>query len=73
MFDTLSSSLAGLGNNLAINGNQTVNESAGQSDTVNGVTYRVSNVTSYNENDGKLLMAPLVGLIGPDQPGAGLR
>jgi uncharacterized repeat protein (TIGR01451 family) len=52
---TLNSSLAGLGTNLAINGNQTINESAGQLDTVNGVTYRVFNVTSYSENDGKLV------------------
>jgi choice-of-anchor A domain-containing protein len=47
--------LAGLGNNLAINGNQTVNESAGQSDTGNGITYRVFNVTSYSSGDGKML------------------
>jgi uncharacterized repeat protein (TIGR01451 family) len=52
---SLSSSLAGLGNNIAINGTQTINESAGQLDTVNGVTYRVFNVTSYNSGDGKLL------------------
>jgi uncharacterized repeat protein (TIGR01451 family) len=51
----LSASLAGLGNNIAINGNQTINESAGQLDTINGVTYRVFNVTSYSENDGKLV------------------
>jgi uncharacterized repeat protein (TIGR01451 family) len=53
--NSLSSSLAGLGNPIAINGNQTINESAGQLDTVNGVTYRVFNVTSYSENDGKLV------------------
>jgi choice-of-anchor A domain-containing protein len=53
--NNLSSSLSGLGSSLTINGNQTVNESAGQLDTVNGVTYRVFNVTSYSENDGKLL------------------
>ena len=52
---TLNHSLAGLGNKLTINGNQTINASAGQLDTVNGVTYRVFNVTSYSENDGKLL------------------
>jgi uncharacterized repeat protein (TIGR01451 family) len=51
----LSNSLAGLGNNISINGNQTINESAGQLDTVNGVAYRVFNVTSYNENDGKVV------------------
>jgi len=53
--NSLSSSLAGLGNSLAISGTQTINESAGQLDTVNGVTYRVFNVTSYSENDGKLV------------------
>jgi uncharacterized repeat protein (TIGR01451 family) len=53
--NNLSSSLAGLGTNIALNGNQTINESAGQLDTVNGVTYRVFNVTSYSENDGKLV------------------
>jgi len=52
---SLNSSLAGLGNALAINGNQTINESAGQLDTVNGVTYRVFNITSYSSGDGKLL------------------
>lgn len=52
---SVSSSLQGKGNNLALNGNQTVNESAGQLVTVGGVTYRVFNVTSYSENDGKLL------------------
>jgi hypothetical protein len=53
--NSLNSSLAGLGSGLAISGNQTINESAGQLDTVNGVTYRVFNVTSYSENDGKLV------------------
>jgi hypothetical protein len=52
---TLSSSLSGLGNSLAIGGNQTINESAGLLTTVNGVTYRIFNVTSYSENDGKLV------------------
>src|SRR5262249_41738785 len=52
---TLSSSLAGLGTSLAINGTQTINESAGQLVTVGGVTYRIFNVTSYSENDGKLV------------------
>lgn len=51
----LNTSLAGLGSNLAISGNQTINESAGQLDTVGGVTYRVFNVTSYSENDGKVV------------------
>ncbi len=53
--NSLSSSLAGLGNSLAINGSQTINESAGQLDTVNGVAYRVFNVTSYSETDGQLV------------------
>jgi uncharacterized repeat protein (TIGR01451 family) len=53
--NNLSSSLAGLGNSLTINGTQTINESAGQLDTVNGVAYRIFKVTSYNENDGKLV------------------
>jgi uncharacterized repeat protein (TIGR01451 family)/choice-of-anchor A domain-containing protein len=53
--NNLSSSLAGLGSSLTINGNQTINESAGQLDTVNGVMYRVFNVTSYSENDGLLV------------------
>ncbi len=52
---SLNSSLAGLGSSLVINGTQTVNESAGQLDTINGVTYRVFNVTSYSSGDGKLL------------------
>jgi uncharacterized repeat protein (TIGR01451 family)/choice-of-anchor A domain-containing protein len=53
--NNLSSSLAGLGNNLTINGTQTINESAGQLATVNGVTYRIFNVTSYSENDGRVV------------------
>ena len=53
--NSLNSSLAGLGNSLVINGNQTINESAGQLDTVNGVTYRVFNVTSYNEGNGNVV------------------
>ncbi len=52
---SLNSSLAGLGTSLVINGTQTINESAGQLDTVNGVTYRVFNVTSYSSGDGKTL------------------
>ncbi len=52
---SLSSSLAGLGSNLALTGTQTVNESSGQLDTVNGVTYRIFNVTSYSEINGTLL------------------
>ena len=53
--NSLNSSLAGLGSALAISGNQTINESSGQLDTVCGVTYRVFNITSYSENDGKLV------------------
>jgi uncharacterized repeat protein (TIGR01451 family) len=53
--NSLSSSLAGLGNNLAIGGTQTINESAGQLKTVNGVTYRVFNITSYSETDGSVV------------------
>jgi hypothetical protein len=53
--NSLNSSLAGLGSNLAISGNQTINESAGQLDTVNGQTYRIFNITSYSEGDGMLL------------------
>ena len=53
--NSLNTSLAGLGTSLAINGNQTINESAGQLDTVNGVTYRVFKVTSYNESNGNLV------------------
>jgi len=51
----LSSSLTGLGNSLILNGTQTVSESAGQLDTVNGTTYRVFNVSSYSSGDGKVL------------------
>ncbi len=51
----LNSSFAGLGNTLAINGTQSINESSGQLDTVAGVTYRVFNVTSYSENNGNLV------------------
>lgn len=50
----LSSDFTG-GNSLILNGTQTVNESAGQMVTVDGVTYRVFNVTSYSSGDGKLL------------------
>ena len=53
--NSLSSSLAGLGTSLVISGNQTINASAGQLATVGGVTYRIFNVTSYSENDGKLV------------------
>jgi uncharacterized repeat protein (TIGR01451 family) len=53
---SLNTTLGGLsGTSIAINGNQTINQSAGQLHTVNGVTYSVFTVTSYSENDGKLL------------------
>jgi PEP-CTERM motif len=51
----LNSDFAGLGNNLALSGTQTVNESAGKLETIDGVTYRVFNVTSYTSGDGKTL------------------
>jgi PEP-CTERM motif len=55
--NSLNSSLAGLGSTspLAISGTQTINESAGQLDTVNGVTYRIFNITSYSVGDGNLV------------------
>jgi choice-of-anchor A domain-containing protein len=52
---SLSSSLAGLGNNIALNGTETINESAGTLKTINGTTYRLFNVTSYNEGNGNVL------------------
>jgi uncharacterized repeat protein (TIGR01451 family) len=52
---TLSSSLAGLGNSITINGTQTINASDGQAVTLGGVNYRIFKVTSYSENDGKLV------------------
>jgi hypothetical protein len=51
----LSSGLAGLGTPLAINGVQTIDASTGSLETVNGVTYRVFNVTSYKSGNGKIL------------------
>jgi choice-of-anchor A domain-containing protein len=57
--DSLNSSLAGLGNNLVINtqqsGTQTVDESAGLHETINGVAYSIFNVTSYQANNGQML------------------
>lgn len=53
--NSLSSSLAGLGNGLALSGTQTVNESAGALVTVGGTTYRIFNVTSYSSGYGKML------------------
>jgi hypothetical protein len=49
--NTLSASLAGLGTNIAINGSGTTNESEGALVTVNGVSYRVFNVTSFHLDD----------------------
>lgn len=37
------------------NSNQTVNESSGALETVNGVTFRVFDVTSYSENNGDVV------------------
>ena len=44
-----------MGGGLAISGVQTINESAGQLNTVGGTTYRVFNITSYSENDGNVV------------------
>ena len=52
--NSLSSSFIGLGSSLAISGKQTVNEFAGQLDTVGGVMYRIFDVSSYSENDGNV-------------------
>jgi choice-of-anchor A domain-containing protein len=51
----LSTSLAGVGNNLAINGPQIVDASAGLLQTINNVVYRIFNVTSYTFKDGEVL------------------
>lgn len=51
---TLNGSFTG-GTALAINGTQTINENTGALETINGVTYRLFSVTSYSENDGKLV------------------
>ncbi len=53
--NVLSSSLAGLGTSIAINGTQTINESDGLLVTVNGFSYRVFNVTSYHMGDNDVL------------------
>ncbi len=54
--DGLSSSLGGAaGTNLAISGTETIDASSGTLDVINGHHYRVFDVTSYKENDGKLL------------------
>jgi len=53
---SLSTTLGALtGNNLAINGVQAINESAGALQTSGGVTYRVFNVTSFSDNNGQIL------------------
>lgn len=43
------------GTGLAINGNQTINESAGMLEMVDGVASRVFDITSYSENDGDVV------------------
>lgn len=53
--NSLSSSLAGLGTGLTINGTQTINASSGTLETINGVTYLVFNVSSYSENNGNVV------------------
>ncbi len=54
--NTLSTNLGSAsGASLTLNGNQTVNESAGTLDTIGGVAYRVFNVTSYNEGNGNVV------------------
>jgi hypothetical protein len=46
---------AAAGVDLTINGTQTIQASDGMLDTSNGISYRVFHVTSYQENDGKML------------------
>jgi hypothetical protein len=54
--NSLSASFEGVsGTNIAISGNQTINASSGTLHIINGHRYRVFNVTSYSENDGKLV------------------
>ncbi|HLZ73849.1 PEPxxWA-CTERM sorting domain-containing protein [Phenylobacterium sp.] len=51
----LSTALTG-GNNIAFtNAGETINESAGKAETVDGVSVRVFNVTSYSANDNSVL------------------
>jgi hypothetical protein len=52
--NSLSSGISG-GTGLVINGTQTVNESAGALQTINGVASRVFNVTSYSAVDNSIL------------------
>lgn len=53
---TLNTTLEGLTEtNVAISGTQTINESAGQSVTSGGITYRVFNVTSYSVGNGNVV------------------
>jgi hypothetical protein len=59
--NSLSSSLAGLGNNLTLTGNETVKESSGQLKTINGVTYRIFNVTGIASTMGNGSMLTIVG------------
>jgi Putative Ice-binding-like adhesive domain/PEP-CTERM motif len=51
----LSASLAGLGSSIVLNGTQTVDAASGQLSTINGVTYRIFNVTSYTSSIDSLL------------------
>jgi hypothetical protein len=54
--NSLSTTLgAEAGTSLAINGNQTINASSGTLQVVNGHQYRVFNITSYSETDGKVV------------------
>lgn len=54
--NSLSTTLgAETGTNLAISGNQTINASSGTLGVVNGHQYRVFNITSYSEADGKVV------------------
>ena len=54
--NSLSASFEGVtGTNLDISGNQTVFASSGALHVINGHRYRVFNITSYSENDGKLV------------------
>jgi len=54
--NSLSATLGGeAGTSLAINGNMTINASSGTLEIVGGHRYRVFTITSYKENDGKLV------------------
>jgi choice-of-anchor A domain-containing protein len=54
--NSLSATLGGeAGTSLAINGSMTINASSGTLEIVGGHRYRVFTITSYKENDGKLV------------------